>query len=131
MCSQERHLCRSFNSFCNYLEIQTLCHADDGSRDGRVIRIQHHILHEGTVYLQLTNRKLPQIAKAGVARAEVVDGQFQPHGAQFFKHREDNVHVGQQSAFGKLQFEVFRGKPGLGQYVLDDGKKVPLAKLNG
>jgi hypothetical protein len=52
--------------------LKAFSHANYGAHDVRVIRIGRDLLDKGLVNFQHINGKLPKIAEAGIAGAEVI-----------------------------------------------------------
>ena len=63
MLAQERHLFFRLHALCNDTEIQALGHIDNRARDGRIIGIHSHMLHERPVDLQFASVCLPEIGE--------------------------------------------------------------------
>ena len=71
---KECHLRFVFDAFGDDFEIQALGHADDCGGDRRVIGIHGDISDKRTVDFELANRKLFQVAEAGIAGPKVING---------------------------------------------------------
>ena len=95
-----------------------------------VLAIDAQAAHEGLVDLQHVDGKAPQVAEAGVAGAEIVQGQADAHGLDLLQGFHGFVDVLHQHAFGDFQFQLGGRQAG----VLEDGgqvvDEVPLAKVD-
>ena len=78
--SRSRASCRSmvrrFHAFGDGLQIQAVRHLDDGAHDGRIVRVGGQVADEALVDLELVDVEALEVGQAGVAGAEVVDGQL-------------------------------------------------------
>ena len=74
MLSQKKcTLPRCFHALRDDAQLEAFAHVDNGADNGGIVRAAGNPAHERLVDLQGINRKLPQIAEAGIARAEVID----------------------------------------------------------
>src|ERR1700691_3461193 len=62
--------------------LQTFSDTDHGTDESCPLGIRRDLLHERLTDFQSVHRKTPQIGKAGVARAKIVDGHPYPHRLQ-------------------------------------------------
>jgi hypothetical protein len=79
---QEVTLGLRFDPLGDHLQTQVPGDGQGGGGDGRILRVSRQILHEGAVDLEPRDRQALEVDQAGVARAEVVQGQPQPQAAQ-------------------------------------------------
>ena len=63
MCMKKRQLSLIFHAFSDYLEVQTLCHADDRGRNRSGVRASSDIPNERSIDLELGDRKVSQVAE--------------------------------------------------------------------
>src|SRR6185437_5425353 len=82
--------------------------ADDRGRGG----ITRHFLDEGTVDLDLVERKTLQILQRGIAGSEFVERDVNPERAKLVQRRERRVVVRNQYSFRDFQLETARVEPG-------------------
>src|SRR5678815_1883424 len=74
MLSQKKcALLRCFHALRDDAQLEAFAHVDYGADNGGIVRAAGNSAHERLVDLQGINRKLPQIAEAGIARAKVID----------------------------------------------------------
>src|SRR5580698_7785649 len=62
--AQELALGAGLHALRHHRDLEVMGHADDGDRDGRIVRIQADVAHEGLVYLYLVQMEAPEIAQA-------------------------------------------------------------------
>src|SRR5690554_6346928 len=86
-------------------------HGDHTLHDGVISRVLGDILNEGPVQLDLVDRQVAQVAEAGEAGAEVVQGSAYPHPPDLVDKVDGLPLPVQQDAFGHLELQVLRGKP--------------------
>src|ERR1700723_2321740 len=79
---KEVELRSRLHSYCNDSLLQTFSDTDHGADKGWSLGIRRDLLHERLTDFQSVHRKTPQVGKAGVARAKVVDGHPYPHRLQ-------------------------------------------------
>ena len=70
---------------------------------------------------------MPQVAEAGVARAEIAHDDGAAERTEFRQRAERRVRVVQEEALGDLQFEPVRRQAGNGQRVAHQGDEVGAA----
>ena len=80
----ELFLC--FDAFGNHTLLEVLAHINYGAHDWSVIWITSDSVDEGLVDLQDINGKLLKIAEAGIAGAEVIYREMNPHYLELLKH---------------------------------------------
>src|ERR1700689_3527455 len=87
---KEFELRAGFHSLCNYPLFEADTDTDHCAHNGRIRRVLSDLLHERLMQLQRVYRKPPQIGKAGIPGAEVVDCQRHTHSLQ----RNRNINRG-------------------------------------
>src|ERR1700676_1290294 len=83
---KECELFVSFDALGNHALLEILAHINYGAHDWRVIGIASDAVDEGLVDFQDINGKLLKIAKAGIARAEVIHRKVYPHRFELLKY---------------------------------------------
>src|SRR5690606_25796393 len=83
----------------------------------------------GAVDLDEIHRKTLEIAKRGVAGAEVVDGQFYSQRPQLLADADGVVDIVQQLALGQFQLQQMRRQPGFLQHLTYQSYEIALAQL--
>src|ERR1019366_8059463 len=103
---KESELLLRFNALGNHALLQVLAHINYGTNDGRVVRIARDLLDEGFVNLQDVDGKLPEIAEARIAGAEVIHGKVDPHRLEFLKYSNRRFGILHKDTFGELKVEI-------------------------
>src|SRR6516165_2381224 len=91
------------NAFSDQLQAEGLGEYQDGANDGQVAGVGVQVADEPGVDLERIDRKGFQVRQDGVAGAEVVDGDLDPHLLQLRKGSASGVDVANQCALGDLQ----------------------------
>src|SRR5271165_4466780 len=77
---KDHELLLSFNAFRNDAKLEVLTHGDDGADDGRrFIGTSADLLDEGFVNLEDIDGKLLKVTEAGIAGAEIIQGNVNPY----------------------------------------------------
>src|SRR5450631_4779045 len=71
-CSEEIQLRFSFNTFSDYLQLETVSQRDDGHGNACVVGLGGDIANEGSIDLECIERKTLQIGQAGIAGPEII-----------------------------------------------------------
>src|SRR6266849_1289702 len=115
----------------NYQVLEALSHVNDGAHDCGVIGIGSDLLDKGLVNLQDINGKLPKIAEAGIAGAEVIHRKVHPHDFELLKYGGRGFHIVHKHTFGELECEIPRCQASFREYRPDAFDKTLLAELDG
>ena len=94
-----------FDTLRNDEVLETFAHTDDGVYDGAVAGIASDAAHEGLVNFQAVEGKLLEIAEAGIAGAEIIDGQMYAHGLKLLKYGGGRFGILHKNAFGEFEVE--------------------------
>src|SRR5258708_4357756 len=86
--------------------LEALSHVDDRAHDCRVIGIGSDLVDKGLVNFEDINGKLPKIAQAGIAGAEVIHGKMYAHHFKLLKNGGRGFGVVHKNAFGELEFKI-------------------------
>ena len=105
---KECQLFMCFHALGNDPQVQTSAHADHRGHDGRLVRSGGDLTDERLVDLEGIDREPPQIAQAGVTRAEIIDRQLHPSRSQCFEDGFRGLGTLHQNAFGQLQLKTSR-----------------------
>src|SRR5207244_7817625 len=74
-------------------------------------------LHDALpIYFQDINGKLPKIAEAGIAGAEVIHRKVNPHRFELLKYGGRGFGILHKDAFGDLEFEIARFQASFQEY---------------
>ncbi len=110
--AQESELGVGFHTLGDDRELQGMPQLDDGSDDGRGIGVFSHIAHEGLVDLEFVHGQPLQVREAGVARAEVIDGELHAHLFEAVQGLDCDFDILQQDGLGQFQFQHVGGQSG-------------------
>src|SRR5258707_5339113 len=91
------------NAFSDQLQAEGLSQYDDGANDGQVAGVGVQVADEPGVDLEGIDRKRFQVREDGVAGAEVVDRDLDPHLLQLRKGSASGFDVANHSTLGDLQ----------------------------
>src|ERR1700682_3189999 len=80
MALKEIELRPGFHAFGNYSLLQAPADIDHGADNRCVFRVRGDLLYERLMEFQSVGRKAPEISKAGIPGAKIVDGQLHAHG---------------------------------------------------
>ncbi|MNM31227.1 hypothetical protein D3C81_417990 [compost metagenome] len=105
MAPQIRQLRVFFHAFGDHLQLHAVRHADDGQHNGRVVRIAGDFAHEGDIDLQLVDGEALQVGQAGIAGAEIVDGNLDAQRLEVAQHGDGFLGIRHQRAFRQLQLQ--------------------------
>ena len=83
---------------------------------GTLARLQH-LAREGTVDLELVERKQPQIVDRGEAGAEIVERYADTRRPEFGETPADELDIDGKHGFRDLDRQAFGRKPGLDQAI--------------
>ena len=100
----------------------------DGA-DGGIVRVGGDVGDEGLVDLEDVEGKALQIGQAGIAGAEVVDGEGDAHGLELVQRARRLLDVLHDERLGDFQFQVARRQAGFVQGGGDDLRQVGQAEL--
>ena len=128
---QVRSLFLGFDAFGNHQVFKALPHVDYGVDDGRIIGFSGNLRDKRPVDFQHIDRKLPQVAEAGIPGTEIIHRKVNAHRFEVFKHRGRKFGVIHKNPFGELQFEISRVQSSLRKYCGDTFDKILAAKLGG
>src|SRR5580704_13859841 len=103
---KECELLLRFDAFGNHALLEVPAHINDGAYDGRVIRISRDLVDKGLVNFQDIDGKLPEIAEAGIAGAEVIHSKVQPHHFELLKYSSSGFDIIHKHAFGEFEVEI-------------------------
>src|SRR5712692_1514631 len=120
-----------FNALGNHEVLEALSHVNYGAHDGGVIGIGTDLVDKGLVNFEDINGKLPKIAEAGIAGAEVIHRKVHPHDFELLKYGGRGLHIVHKHAFGELEFEIPRRQASFREYRPDTFDKTLLAELDG
>src|SRR6202795_600289 len=113
-----------FDALGNHKVLETLSHVNYSAHDGRVIRIGSDLVDKGLVNFQDINGKLPKIAEAGIAGAEVIHCKVNAHRFELLKYGGRGFGILHQDAFGDLKFEISRFQASFQEYPPDTFDKI-------
>jgi hypothetical protein len=85
---------------------------------------------KGPVDFQDVNGKLPKIAEAGIAGAEVIHRKVHTHRFELLKYCGRGFGVLHKDAFGEFEFETSRLRASFREYRPDAIDKVLIAELD-
>ena len=128
---QELNLCPLFDTFGDGGHAKVFRQGDDGAHNGGFARLQMHILHEGTVDLQLLHRQAFQIGQRRVAGTKIIDGKADTGRAQGGNFTLGAIDIRQKQAFRHFKFDALGRHTGLVQQRQAALGKVVLVKLAG
>src|ERR1700730_2837273 len=80
MAPKEIEMRPGFHAFGNYSLSYGPADIDHGAVNRRIFGVRGDLLHEGLVEFQSIGRKAPEISKAGIPGAKIVDGELHAHG---------------------------------------------------
>ncbi|EKD39902.1 MAG: hypothetical protein ACD_75C00256G0002 [uncultured bacterium] len=101
------------------LEVEVMAEGDDGLGDRRTAWVVGHLADKGDVHFQFVEGKPLEVAEAGIAGAEIVDGKVHPQPLQVVQHGGGTLHVPHDHALDDLQFQVARLKAAVPQNIRD------------
>src|SRR5258708_3553888 len=110
--------------------LEALSHVDDRAHDCRVIGIGSDLVDKGLVNFEDINGKLPKIAQAGIAGAEVIHGKMYAHHFKLLKNGGRGFGVVHKNAFGELEFEIACFQASFREYGPDTLDKPLIAELD-
>src|ERR1700687_1370655 len=120
-----------FDALSNHKMLETFSHVNYGAHDRRVIEIGSHLADKGLVNFQEINGKLPKIAEAGIAGAEVIHRKVYPHHFELLKYVGRGFGILHKDAFGELELEISSFQAGFREYRPHTFDKIPIAELDG
>src|ERR1700719_61547 len=97
-----------FDPFGDHDVLEALSHVNDGAHNQRVLGIGSDLLDKGPVDFQDVNGKLPKIAEARIAGAEVIHRKVYAHRFELLKYCGRGFGVLHKDAFGEFEFETSR-----------------------
>src|SRR5437016_2358151 len=120
-----------FDALGNHEVLEALSHVNYSAHDGRVIGIGSNLVDKGLVNFQDINGKLPKIAEAGIAGAEVIHRKVNPHRFELLKYGGRGFGILHKDTFGDLEFEIARFQASFQEYRPDTFDKTLVAELDG
>src|ERR1700693_5797890 len=120
-----------FDALRNHEVLEALSHVNYGADDRRVIGIGSDLVDKGLVNFQNINGKLPKIAQAGIAGAEVIHCKEYPHHFELLKYGDHGFGILHKDAFGELEFEISSFQASFREYRPDTFGKTLIAELDG
>src|SRR5712692_6338828 len=126
---KEYELFLRFDALGNHALLEVLAHINYRSDDSRVIRIARDLVDKGLINFQDINGKLPKIAEAGIAGAEVIHRQVYPHHFDLLKYSGRGFGLLHKDAFGKLEVEISPFQASFPEYRPDSLDKTLIAEL--
>src|SRR6266849_148054 len=120
-----------FDALGNHEVLEALSHVNYGPHDGRVIGIGSDLLDKGLVNFQDINGKLPKIAEAGIAGAEVIHRKLYPHHLELLKCGGRGIGILHKDSLGDLEYEISRCQTSFREYRPDTFDKALIAELDG
>src|SRR5574341_398461 len=105
--------------FGDDIHAQRLGNGDDGSNDGRVLRVALDPLDEGPVDLQAGEGETLEIGEGGVADAEVVKGEVDLEVVELKEDGEGGRLAAYQDSLRDFDLQAFRPQAGFAQRLLD------------
>jgi hypothetical protein len=117
------------HAFGDDLHAQRARHLQDGAHDGGVAVVVGQAADEAAVDLELVDREALQVGQAGIAGAEVVDGQPHAQARQRLQPRQRLVGVAHQDGLGQLQLQQVRRQAADGQHAGHAVDEVRLLEL--
>ena len=81
--------------FGDDVEAQAVAHGDDGMGNRHIVGIRRYVLDERAVDFQRMHRETLKVSERGIAGAEIIDREVNPHRAQFAQ--ESLLLLGQRS----------------------------------
>ena len=120
-----------FDALGNHEVLEALSHVNYGAHDGGDFGIGSDLVDKGLVNFQDINGKLPKIAEAGIAGAEVIHGKVYPHSFELLKYGSRGFGILHKYAFGELEFQISRFQASFRKYRPDTLDKTLFAELDG
>jgi hypothetical protein len=111
--------------------LEALSHVNDGAYDSRVIGIGSDLVDKGLVNFEDIDGKLPEIAEAGIAGAEVIHRKLYPHHFELSEYSGRGFGMVHKDALGELEFEISRFQASFRKYRPDTFNKTLIAELDG
>src|SRR5581483_5474217 len=96
-------------------QAEALGQVDDRAHDLGVAGVALHGAHERTVDLDLVEVKLAEVVEAGIAGAEIVEGNLDADILEGAEGRAGRADIGDQRGFRDLDFQTPRRKIRLGK----------------
>ncbi|RMS60168.1 hypothetical protein ALP65_04561, partial [Pseudomonas aeruginosa] len=103
---QELLLGLGFHALGDDLQVQRAAEGDDRRDDRGVVAVVGQLVDEATVDLQFARRQALEIEQAGVAGAEVVDGDADAHRRQLLEDHQAGIGIAHGGRFGHLEDQV-------------------------
>ncbi len=113
----------------DHVQLQGLGELDDGPHDRGALGVGEQVGDEGLVDLDLVDRQALEVREAGIAGAEIVDGELHAHALEPLEGVLDGVHVAQQHGLGELEVEQVGRQAGFRQGRLDAVEQVAAPEL--
>src|ERR1700674_2093279 len=120
-----------FDALSNHEMLEALSHVNYGAHDCRVIGIGTDLVDKRLINFQDINGKLPKIAEAGIAGAEVIHRKVNPHRFELLKYSVRGFGILHKDAFGDLEFEISSFQAGFRKYRPHTFDKILIAELDG
>src|ERR1700691_553104 len=108
---EKRQLFFRFHALSNHRKLKASAEPDHCLHDDDFVGHGGDLTDERLVDLEGINGKLPEIAQAGVPRAEVIDRNLHPSLSQCRENGCGGLGMLHQNAFGQLQFKKSRIQP--------------------
>lgn len=119
------------HAFGNRLQSQAACDGDDPAHDHASARIPIDVIRQAAIDLQIIEWQRLQIGKAGITRAEIVDRDPQPLGAQSIKADRRSSKIGNEAAFRNLRRHAARIDPASIDQRLEIFRKISPGEIGG
>src|SRR6267143_2103176 len=128
---KECELFPRFDALGNHASLEALANVNYGAEECSVIWIDRDLVDKGLVYFQGFNGKLPEIAEARVAGAEVIHGEVYSHNFEPLKYGGAGFGMLHKDAFGELELEIARFQASFPEYCANTFEKILAAELDG
>jgi len=120
-----------FDALGNHQVLEALSHANDRAHDRRVIGIGRDLVDKRLVNFQDINGKLPEIAQAGIAGAEVIHRKVYSHHFELLKYGGRGCGILHKNAFAELESEILRFQASFRECPPDTFDKTLIAEFDG
>jgi hypothetical protein len=128
--AQELELLGSLDAFGGDLHAQAARHGEHRTRDRHVVLVMRQVAHEAVVELDGVHGEALEVAKRGVAGAEIVHREAHAAAAQHRHQLGGRGRLLHHHALGHLELEQRRIEPGLAQRLIHVLEELPIGELS-
>src|SRR6185437_13392490 len=128
---QQALLLSGFDALRKGYQAEAVAEADDGGDNLPAVRPHDHLLDEAAIHFDLVEGQRHEVAKAGIAGAEVVDGQSAAHSFDFLSDAQGLILIVENGALGDLNDQPVERDAGENRGLAQLRGQASVTKLDG